>query len=249
MEEKNTDIELGLEDLLGILRQCWILMLVVAMVVGGALYAFLNATHVDEYTAVATIHVGAAANGGSNAVSSSDISLATNLVNDCLVVVKDSSTLEKVISNCNLIVDDTDQFASKIKVTNKTNTRFVYVSVTAAEPEAAEDIATEVANVSCDALNGLYAGADQEKVFKVYSPGKAPDEISNPVSKLTVLLVGVAAALVIYVIYLVIFLMDDKINGPEDVEKYLQLSVLGQIPNKQDSGRKKKYYAYNADSK
>jgi capsular polysaccharide biosynthesis protein len=146
-------------------------------------------------------------------------------------------------------VDDPDQFASKIQVTNETNTRFVYISVTAAEPEVAEDIATEVATVSCEALNGLYAGADNDNVFKVYSVGKAPDEISNPVSKLVVLLIGAAAALVVYLIYLVIFLLDDKINGPEDVEKYLQLSVLGQIPNKQDSGRKKKYYAYNADSK
>ena len=50
-------------------------------------------------------------------------------------------------------------------------------------------------------------------------------------------------------IYLVMFLMDDKINDPEDVEKYLKLSILGQIPNKSDAGRRKKYYAYDASTK
>ncbi len=252
-EEKSTDIDLGLEDLLGILRQCWIIMLAAAIVVGVALYAFLNATHEDQYTAEAIIHVGNTASGNSNAsVSTSDLNLAKELIEDCKYVVKDRETVKKVIANMNLIIDDRDAFTSNIGVTSKTGTRFVSISVTAANPEEAEDIATELARVSCNTLNGLYSGTqDEEKedIFKVFSEGEAPDEISNPVSKLTVLLIAAAAAVVVYVIYLIMFLLDDKINGPEDVEKYLQLSILGQIPNKQDAGRKKKYYAYDASTK
>lgn len=251
-EEKSTDIDLGLEDLLGILRQCWIIMLAVAIVVGIGLYAFLNATHVDEYTATATIHVGSAASSNSTQVTSGDMNLANTLVKDCLVVVKDKMTLKEVIENKNLIIDDFNDFSSKVEVTNKTDTRFVYVSVTAADPEEAAEIATEVVEVSCATLNDLYSGAkeeDKEAIFKKYSDGEAPESISNPVSKLTVLLVAFAAAVVVYVIYLIMFLMDDKINGPEEVEKYLKLSILGQIPNKQDAGRKKKYYAYDASTK
>ena len=251
-EERSTDIDLGLGDLVGILRQCWILMLVAAMVVGVGLYAFLNATHVDEYTATATIHVGNASNSSTSQVTSGDMSLANTLVKDCLVVVQDKKTLKEVIANENLIIDDFNSFSSNVSVTNKTDTRFVYVSVTAADPEAAAEIATAVAEVSCKTLNDLYGNGktdEKENIFKVYSEGEAPEGISNPVSKLTVLLVAFAAAAVIYVIYLIMFLMDDKINDPEDVEKYLKLSILGQIPNKQDAGRRKKYYAYDASTK
>ena len=247
-EERSTDIDLGLEDLLGILRQCWILMLVVAIVVGAALYTFLNATHEDEYTATATIHVGSSASNTTTQVSTSDMSLANTLVKDCLVVVQDKKTLKEVVSNEGLRIENFEDFSSKVGVTNKTDTRFVYVTFTAADAESAADIATEVAEVSCATLNELYSEADKE-IFKVYSEAEIPEEISNPVSKLTVLLIAFAAAVVVYVIYLIMFLMDDKINGPEDVEKYLKLSVLGQIPNKQDSGRKKKYYAYDASTK
>ena len=167
-------------------------------------------------------------------------------------MVQDKKTLKEVIANENLIIDDFNSFSSNVSVTNKTDTRFVYVSVTAADPEAAAEIATAVAEVSCKTLNNLYGSGkteEKENIFKVYSEGEAPEGISNPVSKLTVLLVAFAAAAVIYVIYLVMFLMDDKINDPEDVEKYLKLSILGQIPNKQDAGRRKKYYAYDASTK
>ena len=251
-EERSTDIELKLSDLLGVLRQCWILMLVAAMIVGVCLYAFLNATHEDEYTATATIHIGSASNSNSSQVSTSDMSLANTLVKDCLVVVKDKKTLKEVISNKDLIIDDFNSFSSDVSVTNKTDTRFVYVSVTAATPESAAEIATEIAEVSCKTLNGLYSGGKSEEkaeIFKVYSEAEVPASISNPVSKMTVLLVSAAVAMVVYAIYLVMFLMDDKINDPEDVEKFLKLGVLGHIPNKQDSGRRKKYYANNSSTK
>ena len=58
------------------------------------------------------------------------------------------------------------------------------------------------------------------------------------------LLVAFVLAFAIYAIYLIRFLMDDKINSPEDVEKYLGLNVLGQIPNRYDTSRRKKYYGY-----
>jgi hypothetical protein len=38
--------------------------------------------------------------------------------------------------------------------------------------------------------------------------------------------------------------MDDKINSAEDVERYLGMSTLGMIPNRQDSVRRKAKYGY-----
>ncbi len=246
-EEKSTDIDLSFGDLLGILRQCWIIMLAVAIVVGIGLFVFLNATHDDAYTAQAIIHVGG--NGGSNSMTTSDLNFAKELIEDCKYVVKDRETLDAVIQNVDDMVEiDRKTFASNIDVTSKTGTRFVIISVRDDKPVRAADIATELARVSCETLNSYYS-ADDKEIFQIHSEGDVPVEISNPVSKLTVLLVAIAAAIIVYVVYLVIFLMDDKINGPEDVERYLELSILGQIPNKQDAGRKKKYYAYDASSK
>ena len=252
-EERSTELEISLGDLLGILRQCWIIMLAALIVVGVAVYAFLNATHVDEYTAEAIIHVGNTGGGSSNAsASQSDLNVAKDLIEDCKYVVKDRETVNAVIHSMGLIINDRQAFLSDIEVTSKTGTRFVVVSVTAKNAERAADIATELAKETCSTLNGYYStddASEDKKIFKIHSEGETPEEISNPVSKLKVLLIAFAAAIVVYVVYLLLFILDDKINGPEDVERYLDLSILGQIPNKQDAGRRRKMYAYDASSK
>ena len=245
-EEKSTDIDLGLQDLLDILRHCWWIMGIVAIVVGVALYTFMNTTHEDEYTAQASIYVtrSTEANSGSASTTSSDLSLATYLAKDCPELVKSRAVLDPIAS---LYGMEYDSLRARVTVSNKSDTRLVYISVSAVNAETAADLATDLAYEACEFMNEkMYEG---QKLFKVVDEGFAPSKPSNPISLLTVLLIAVAAALVVYVIYLIMFLMDDKINGPEEVEKYLQLSILGQIPNKQDAGRKKKYYAYDASTK
>ena len=91
--------------------------------------------------------------------------------------------------------------------------------------------------------NDMYDG---QKLFRQVDYAATPDKPSNPVSLLQILLIAFACAVVVYVVYLVLFLMDDKITTPEDVEKHLGLNLLGQIPNKQDAGRGKRYYARDA---
>jgi len=243
-EEKSTDIDLGLEDLLGILRQCWIIMLAVAIAAGVGLYVFLNATHVDEYTAQATIYVGSGDSEGSSGMTTSDFTIADKLVQDCLKVATHRQTLKKVIENQSRVMKVGD-LQKRVAAKNYSNSRLIDVSVSATDKEAAMELADELAAVICEEVNRAN-GNDRCTVFY---EADLPESISNPISKLTVLLVAIASAIVVYVVYLILFLMDDKINGPEDVERHLQLSILGQIPNKQDAGRRKKYYAYDASSK
>ena len=131
-----------------------------------------------------------------------------------------------------------------IEITNDENTRILYLSVTAADPEEAADLVNSVAATACDFMNNdMYDG---QKLFRQVDYAATPDKPSNPVSLLQILLIAFACAVVVYVVYLVLFLMDDKITTPEDVEKHLGLNLLGQIPNKQDAGRGKRYYARDA---
>ena len=243
-EERSTEIAITLGDLLGILRQCWIIMLAAMIVVGVALYSFLNATHEDEYTAQATIYVGSGNNEGSSGMTTSDFTIADKLVQDCIGVAKHRQTLKRVIENQNRVMSVSD-LEKRITATNRTNTRLIDVTVTAGDKVAAMELTDELANVICAEINR----ANGNERCTVFYEADLPQSISNPVSKLKVLLIAFAAAIVVYVVYLLIFLLDDKINGPEDVERYLELSILGQIPNKQDAGRRRKMYAYDASSK
>jgi len=55
-------------------------------------------------------------------------------------------------------------------------------------------------------------------------------------------LIGAAAAVLTYSVFLVIYLLDDKIMTNDDIERYLGLSVLGEIPDSKEAGKNR--YGY-----
>lgn len=72
--------------------------------------------------------------------------------------------------------------------------------------------------------------------------GTLNDKPCNTTSMTTYMLVGMIAAVLVYSIYLIIYLLDDRIRTEEDIERYLGLSVLGDIPNADD--KKSHQYGY-----
>ena len=247
-EEKSGQIELRFNDLLAVLGHCWWIAGIVAVAVAVGLFLFLKATHEPEYTAEASIYVMRSTQnleGSSGSTSTADVSIATYLAKDCPDLVKSHAVLDQVIYREGLLMSY-EQLAKRISVENKENTRLVYLTVKARTAEEARDIVTTLADVTCTFMNeDMYDG---QKLFKVVDSNVLPTEISNPISLVLILLVAFLGAIAVYSVYLVRFLMDDKINTPEDVEKYLGLSLLGQIPNRHDSSRKKKYYGYGSST-
>jgi hypothetical protein len=66
---------------------------------------------------------------------------------------------------------------------------------------------------------------------------------------LKIALIALVAAIAVYGVFFVLYLLDDKISTAEDVEKYLGVNMLGQIPNREEAQRRKKkgygdYYDY-----
>ena len=76
----------------------------------------------------------------------------------------------------------------------------------------------------------------------LYEYGTLNDKPCNTTSMTTYMLVGMIAAVLVYSIYLIIYLLDDRIRTEEDIERYLGLSVLGDIPNADD--KKSRQYGY-----
>ena len=73
---------------------------------------------------------------------------------------------------------------------------------------------------------------------------RMPENPSNPISLIKAMLLGVVCAALIYALYFLRFLLDDKINNPDDVERYLGLTLLGAIPNKNATKAKYGYRGY-----
>lgn len=241
-EEKSTsrEVEIRLTDLWEVFLRCWWVMAAVLIVVGAGVFLFLNVTHVDAYTATASIYVMREKDASQSVTSTADVSISNNIIKDCLLLAQTDRVLEAVCADSDLMLT-TSALSRMISVGNEEETHFVYISVTAPDAEHAQQLTDSVADEICDTFNNyIFEG---ESYVKVLDRAKVPTHPSNPISKIKVLLIAVVCALLVYAVYFVMFLLDDKINTQDDVQEYLGLSLLGQIPNKQDAGRRKKYYA------
>jgi uncharacterized protein involved in exopolysaccharide biosynthesis len=98
-ENKNKEITVQLTDLWTIVRRCWIWMLIAFVVVAALSFAVLTSQHVSEYQSTSSIFV---LRETDTQTSSADITVATNLINDCIEVVKSDSVLNLVIEDQNL---------------------------------------------------------------------------------------------------------------------------------------------------
>ncbi len=250
-EQQSKETEIRLQDLWALLKHCWWQLVIVLVVVSMLLYIGLSVVHQDEYTATVSIYVMNTPNKGDSGsdFGTAQISMAMYLIKDCLELGKShDQILRPVMISQNLEglieIEDLERMYS---ISKATDAHVLYLSVTSASAQRSADIVNALATQTCEYFNAVY----EQRLLSVVDYAVVPTQPSNPVSILTVLLVAFVCAVLVYGIHFMRFILDDKINTPEDVEKYLNLSTLGVIPNKNDVGRKKSkygyYYSYTAD--
>ncbi len=259
MESKKREVELNIKDLGKVLLRCWWIMLLVGVIVAVGLYLALYLTHTDEYTATVSVYVMREAlvkPEGSDAAQTQgvDVSISNNIKADVLVLPFMHRVLDPVLQDAGMDVTEKNyaKLQKAISTQSKEDEHIVYISATSKDPENAKTVANLVAAETCRIFNEVLF--ENERYVTVLDEARTPEKPSNPISKVTVALAGLAAMLVVYLVFLILFLTDDKINDAEDVQNYLGVSTLGQIPNRRDTGKRRKgygkyYQTYGADGK
>lgn len=222
-------------------------ILILAFILGAlALYLISIALLPKKYQSSTSIYV---LNRQDNSVVTySDLQSGTQLTKDYAELVKSRSVTEKVISQLKLNTIYTDmreldssQLADMISVDNTTDTRIIRITVTDTNPARAQDIANairEAASLHIEAVMDIEA-------VNVVDYAEMPMKAVSPNILLNILIGAMAGALIAAFMIILLHLSDDRIKGPDDVEKYLGVSILGTIPldnsmSKIDKKRKKK---------
>ncbi len=225
------EIEIDLREVFGhLLNHMWIILL--SAVVGLLLFFYVSNVLVDkEFQSSTKIYV--LNQQDSQAVTYTDLQTGTQLTKDYAVLVKSRTVTTQVIADLDLqnqyadMEDITpDALAEMISVTTQQDTRIITITVTDKNPTRAQDIANAVRTA---ASKHIYEVMDIEAVNVVDYANLPEGPISPNVIKNTVIgaFVGIFLAVAIIVI---VFLLDDTIKTPDDVERYLGLSVLASIP-------------------
>ena len=195
------------------------------------LAVFKMVTFTPEYESRATLYILKQDGSSSDEYTSSDFSLALNVVNDCTYLLRSHKVLDDVINQLRLDISYSE-LTKRISTSNPDGTRVLEVIVRADTPENARNLVNCVCQVGSEAITEAM-GFQQVNLYEYGTLNETP---CNRTGYKLYVMVGLGAAILTYAIYLLVFLLDDKIRTEEDVHDYLGLSVLGEIPNANDKG-------------
>ena len=235
--ERQQEMEIDLKELFFVLWDKVIIILAATVVtaIAAALITYFIITPI--YVSTSSVYVMNRQNSEST-LTTSDLSAATQLTNDYEEMIKSNVVLNEVIEQVGLDAT-TEALADIISVYNPTDTRFLEISVSHSDPLLARDIADAVTEISAERIVELM-GVEE---VNIVDQANLPLEPSSPSMLRNVAIAAVAGFVIACGIVLAVYMLNDKIRTTADVERYLELSVLGvipDIPDQQTSKRRKK---------
>jgi len=218
-------------DLKELLRAFWIrktviILMVIMFMVIGCLYSYFLVTPKYQSTTSILLAKSNTPQSGIDVITSNDVTLNQKLVSTYSELIKTESVLTQVINNLSL-EDNIKKLKGNITVSAKDDTEIIEIKVIDENPEKAQKIAKEVANVFIEKIAKEYYNMDN--VYIVGEP-KVEGEPYNINHIKDILIFAVIGFILASVYVLLVNMLDNTVKTKEDVEKKLGLTVLTTIP-------------------
>ena len=231
--QNNDEIEIDVLELFHVLLdKIWVIILagaVAALAVVAATILFIT----PQYQSTTKMYV--LSKQDSNTLTSQDMQTSLSLTKDYAELIKSRTVTEGVITQLNLDMTH-EQLLSKLSVDTPTDTRVVSITITDTDPYTAAEIANAVRDIASKHIQQVM----DIKAVNVVETANIPDSPSSPSVAKNGMLGGMLGILLAAAIVIIVYLTNDTVKTPEDVEKYLGLSVLGTIPYASKLGKKSK---------
>lgn len=238
METENTrdEIEIDMGELFRAVLSKLFLIIFVGIVVATAAFAYSKFYIKPQYTSSTKVYI--LNKPESNTLTTNDLAFATYIAKDYQILIVSDPVLKEVINKLELNMT-TKTLASKVALTLIEDSRVIQIDVTADSPQLAKDIADTLRDVANDKTKDVMGGIE---AINAVDEASLPVVPSSPNVMKNTVIGFVGGAGIVLLIVIILFLLDDTIKTPEDIEKYLKISVLASIPMEDDksAGRKKK---------
>lgn len=227
---KKDEIEIDVVDLLVNLLDKVVYILIAAVLCAAIAFGYTKLFVTPMYKSSAQIYI---LNTDETITTYSQLQLGNNLAKDYLEVFKLPSLGERVKDylgeNASILA------GSSISTSNADGTRIIYVTASSPSAKAAAIIADAYAECACDFI------AEKMNVERpsILETAKVPTGFSSPnLTKniLTGFAIGFIGAAFVFVL---IYLLDDRIKKADDVVKTFGVPVLGLVTLKDDGPRRK----------
>ena len=227
---QNEEIEIDLRDILFVLLdKIWVIIL--SAVIGAVAFGLYTYALIEPvYQSQSMLYI---LTKSTSLTSLADIQVGTQLTNDYVVFVTSRPVVDKVIDNLDLDMTY-EEFVENVSVDNPTNTRILKLTVSHTDPKMAQIIVNELSDVAASRV----AEVMDTEAPSVADYGHLAEKPSSPNLVKNTAIGGLLFAVIVMAIIVVMHLMNDSIKTGDDVEKYLGLNVLGNIPLEEGTNKK-----------
>lgn len=217
-------LEINMKELFMLILRKWWILIICMIIIGSASFIWTNYYTDPVYLSSTTLYVGK--NIGSEGIQSSDLNLGSNLILDYRELAKSKLVANEVINDMGLVNISAKSLAKRIEVSQINESRVIRISVKDLDPQIAMKLTNKVAEVFQKKIIQIM------QVDNVQIIDKAEVEFS-PISpnKNLNYMIGIILGFVIGIgTILLVEYFDNTIRTTEDVQKHLDLPVIGNIP-------------------
>lgn len=233
MQENHSSIDL--KEYINIFRKRgWILALLtsIAIIVSGILnFFFIDPVYQAELTFMVNF------NQNENAqITKDDMEYGTNLVQTYKPIIKSRKVTRTIKENLNLEMSQSE-IGNSIEI-NSISGPVMSVTVKNTNAKLASDIANEVPEVFGNELKRIAKVDGIEIIDTATIPTNpiSPNKIKN------IIMAAIIAIVISIFIMLLLEVLDNKIKTEEDIERYLEMTVLGSVSEFEVNNKSRKKF-------
>jgi capsular polysaccharide biosynthesis protein len=216
-----------LSDLARVLRmRLWVILLVVAVVVGVAVMASLWQT--PKYEASAMLLVGQEQGNGQDTNLGGAVSGLQALTQTMIIAIDTPLVADEAIRRLGLKMSS-DQLLQDLTIQQVESSQFIQLTYTGTDPERAAQIVNTVGQVSSERIAAASATANNITAT-VYQKAEVPDHPSSPDPLRNGLLAGVLGLMLGIGLALLMEYLDYSWRSPEEVEQISGVPTFAIIP-------------------
>lgn len=230
--------ELDLKDLFNIFleKKLTILTIIVIFAIIGFIYTiwFVTPKYQSSTTLILVQSDSNKTNGGTNSITSTDVTLNTKMIATYNDVITSKSVVRQVISNLGLDIEESTVKNGITVSAGEDDTQVMKITVTNTDATYAYKIANELAKVFSEKVVEIY-NVNNVRILDEAEIAQGPYNINHAKDIIIFGFIGLVVA-VAYI--LILNMLDNSVKLPEDIEKNLKVPVLATIPLTNPSRKK-----------
>lgn len=229
MSERDSYYVIDLRDIIRILKK-WSKLILIVPIFFAIIGAIISVYLIDPVYESSTTIIVRQNKDANEEINKSDVDLSKSLIYTYAEMAKSNT----VLKNTKQALKLTDLVSESIKVSPVKDTQILKVTVQNTDPK----LATEIANVLVTEFTREIIRITKTDNVAVVDYAIMPDKPIKPNKLLnTVIAAFVGGMIVLFAIFVIEYL-DNTIKTEKDINKYLEISVIGSIPNFDQGGKK-----------